>query len=53
MVPGFVVITTESVKPHPHSPLYRYVSSGNEVKRNFIHVLPPRREAAFRLIDQL
>ncbi|CAF4161410.1 unnamed protein product [Rotaria sp. Silwood2] len=52
-VPGFVVITTESVKPYPHSPLYRYVNSGNDVKRNFIHILPPRREASFRLIDQL
>ncbi|CAF1989370.1 unnamed protein product [Rotaria magnacalcarata] len=52
-VPGFVVITTESVKPHPHSPLFRYANSGNEVKRNFVHVLPPRREASFRLIDQI
>ncbi|CAF3741392.1 unnamed protein product [Rotaria sordida] len=52
-VPGFVVITTESVKPYPHSPLFRYVNSGNDVKRNFIHILPPRRQASFRLIDQL
>ncbi len=39
------MITTESVKPHPHSPLYRYVTSGNDVKRNFIHILPPRRDS--------
>ncbi|CAF3407132.1 unnamed protein product, partial [Rotaria sp. Silwood2] len=36
-----------------HSPLFRYVNSGNDVKRNFIHILPPRRQAFFRLIDQL
>lgn len=52
-VPGFLVITTESVKPYPHSPLYRYVNSGNDVKRNFLHVIPPRRQAAFRLVDQI
>ena len=53
MVPGFVVLTTESVRPYPHSPLYQYVSRGNEVKRNFIHVIPPRREGHFRLLEQL
>ncbi|CAF0983312.1 unnamed protein product [Adineta ricciae] len=42
-VPGFVVLTTESVKPYPHSPLYRYVNSGNDVKRNFIHIFSYER----------
>ncbi|CAF1002706.1 unnamed protein product [Didymodactylos carnosus] len=52
-IPGFTVVSTEVVKPYPHSPLYRYVASGNTVKRNFIHVIPPKREAKFKLIEEL
>ena len=50
---GRVTISTETLSPYPHSPLYPAVSQGKIVRKRFYNVIPEEQEGRFKLVSQI
>lgn len=49
---GILVLTTETLNPYPHSPLYTAVQNGAEIHKKFVNVIPTPIHGKFRLVSE-